>query len=71
MLSTIQRNGSPKSGPPRNAVAPRPGPDSTLASALARGELTYHYQPKIDLHDGQVSGVEALLRCAGFGRTVR
>lgn len=62
MLSTIQRNGSPKSGPPRDTLAPQPGPDSSLASALAQGELTYHYQPKIDLHDGQVSGVEALLR---------
>jgi len=62
VLSTIQRIGSPKSGPPQDAVGPQPGPDSSLASALALGELTYHYQPKIDLHDGRVSGVEALLR---------
>lgn len=33
-----------------------------LRHALARGELSLHYQPKIDGHDGQICGVEALLR---------
>jgi len=33
-----------------------------LREALARGEVVVHYQPKIDLRDGAVSGVEALLR---------
>ena len=33
-----------------------------LRQALARGELSLHYQPKIDGTRGQISGVEALLR---------
>ncbi|WP_137920919.1 EAL domain-containing protein [Hydrogenophaga sp. 2FB] len=33
-----------------------------LRQALDRGELTLHYQPKIDGLRGQISGVEALLR---------
>ncbi|QKV55617.1 bifunctional diguanylate cyclase/phosphodiesterase [Comamonas antarctica] len=33
-----------------------------LRHALARGELSLHYQPKIDGQDGQICGVEALLR---------
>lgn len=33
-----------------------------LHNALARGELTLHYQPLIDLVNGDVNGVEALLR---------
>ncbi len=35
---------------------------SALAQALAQGELAVHYQPILDLHDGAVCGVEALLR---------
>jgi EAL domain-containing protein (putative c-di-GMP-specific phosphodiesterase class I) len=62
VLPNIQRTGLPSSGPPGDAVAPQPDSDPSLASALAQGELAYHYQPKIDLHDGRVSGVEALLR---------
>ena len=33
-----------------------------LASALASGEITAHYQPKISLRTGQMIGVEALAR---------
>ncbi|WP_199051943.1 bifunctional diguanylate cyclase/phosphodiesterase [Aquitalea sp. ASV15] len=35
---------------------------SRLTSALEQGELLLHYQPKVDLRDGQVTGLEALLR---------
>jgi diguanylate cyclase (GGDEF)-like protein len=34
----------------------------SLQHALDRGELTLHYQPKIDNSSGKVTGVEALLR---------
>ena len=33
-----------------------------LRQALAQDALSLHYQPKLDLHGGQVIGVEALLR---------
>jgi len=33
-----------------------------LGHALERDEFTLHYQPKIDLRTGQISGAEALLR---------
>ena len=36
--------------------------ESRLREALARDELTLHYQPRIDLGTEQVAGVEALLR---------
>jgi diguanylate cyclase (GGDEF)-like protein len=35
-----------------------------LRSALERGEFVLHYQPKVDLRDGQVMGAEVLLRWA-------
>jgi two-component system CheB/CheR fusion protein len=38
--------------------------EAELRVALARGQLRLHYQPKFSLHDGQPSGVEALVRWA-------
>ncbi|HKK05788.1 MAG TPA: EAL domain-containing protein [Gammaproteobacteria bacterium] len=35
---------------------------SQIHQALERGEFVLHFQPRIDLHEGRVSGVEALLR---------
>jgi diguanylate cyclase (GGDEF)-like protein len=36
--------------------------EEQIGSALARGELTLHYQPRVDAVTGMISGVEALLR---------
>ena len=36
--------------------------ESALRQATARGELLTHYQPIVDLHSGQVSHLEALVR---------
>ncbi len=43
--------------------------DTGLRHALARGELSLHYQPQTDLSTAEVVGVEALLRwhAAGLG----
>jgi EAL domain-containing protein (putative c-di-GMP-specific phosphodiesterase class I) len=35
---------------------------STLRSAVDRGEFTVEYQPLVDMEDGEVRGVEALVR---------
>lgn len=44
------------------AVMERLSIESGLRQALANNELTLHYQPIINLADGQVTGFEALLR---------
>jgi EAL domain-containing protein (putative c-di-GMP-specific phosphodiesterase class I) len=36
--------------------------ESGLRTALEQGELVLHYQPKVSLADGAITGVEALLR---------
>lgn len=36
--------------------------EAALRQAIDRGELVLHYQPKVDLQTGRVSGAEALLR---------
>ena len=43
-------------------TAERLAMEGKLRHALERGELSLHYQPKLDVRTRQVSGVEALLR---------
>ncbi len=46
----------------RGDAAERADLERRLDGAIERGEFALHYQPKIDLATGAVSGVEALLR---------
>ncbi|MET3133075.1 diguanylate cyclase (GGDEF)-like protein/PAS domain S-box-containing protein [Oxalobacteraceae bacterium GrIS 1.11] len=43
-------------------IAERALIEAQLRHALARDELSLHYQPRVDLRSGQVAGMEALLR---------
>jgi diguanylate cyclase (GGDEF)-like protein len=43
-------------------VMERQSLEGSLRHALSRNEFMLHYQPKIDLKTGEISGVEALLR---------
>ncbi len=40
----------------------RPGLDGALRKALERDEFLLHYQPRVDLRTGEVTGLEALVR---------
>lgn len=44
------------------AVRQRMEMENRLRHAIARNEFTLHYQPKLQLPDGKVAGVEALIR---------
>jgi diguanylate cyclase (GGDEF)-like protein/PAS domain S-box-containing protein len=45
-----------------DAIQRRLVTERQLRQALARGELALHYQPQIDMQNGRIQGVEALLR---------
>lgn len=41
--------------------------ENRLRQALERQEFSLHYQPQVDVHQGHITGVEALLRWEGQG----
>jgi len=43
--------------------------EALLRSAQERGEYLLHYQPKVNLQTGEISGMEALLRWQPWGRS--
>ena len=45
-----------------NAIAKRIGLENKLRTALAKNELLLYYQPKVDLHSGEIVAAEALVR---------
>ena len=42
--------------------------ESSLRGALERGEFLLHYQPKVNLHTGEITGAEGLIRWQKPGR---
>ncbi len=44
--------------------------EAQLRGALERGEYLLHYQPKVSLQTGEISGMEALLRWQPAGRSL-
>jgi len=44
------------------AVAGKLSLENQLREAIDKGEFVLHYQPKIDLHSGKLTGAEALIR---------
>ncbi|MGH8707815.1 MAG: diguanylate cyclase domain-containing protein, partial [Burkholderiales bacterium] len=51
-------------------VAERLDLEAKLRRAVARGEFELHFQPKVDLDDRRITGVEALLRWRDTGQGV-
>jgi diguanylate cyclase (GGDEF)-like protein len=73
-LQTARRNGGdllvPYSVDLNTEVDQRLDMESDLRHAIERGELELHYQPQQSLHDGSLSGFEALLRWRRRGEPV-